>query len=439
MMTKMYSEMVNRETGQTSLLNQPNGVRTSMRSALGESGSAVADRAGVSAVSPASRAAAASGSRVAIVTSLHRDFDIRIWRHARLTSTFAETHLICGWAVASGTVLDGVTLHTFRHSYSRLTRIANLAGVVARLLPLLRRVDVIHFHDLDLLPVMIPLSIVRPVIYDVHENYAEEMLVRTWVPSRLRRLLFHLVHALHVVASRTIGNIVCVVPDQKQEFRHAKRLVLIENFASSARALEWKDNYLERQPAVISTAAQYPANGTWVLLDIAQHLQARAPQLEILAIDHFETQKLRSEVLRSVEQRGIRNIRFLPRVEAQRVMEYLNQATVGLISPLNLIKNAKGLPTKLFEYMAAGIPCVAGDFPHVAKVVNDSGCGILVAPEDVSAFVDGILWLTNHPAEAHSMGMAGRAAFLERYNWEIHGPKLRRLYLEVAGRPADSY
>jgi hypothetical protein len=272
----------------------------------------------------------------------------------------------------------------------------------------------------------------------VHENYAEEMLVRTWIPGRLRRLLFHFVQALHAVASRTIGNIVCVVPDQKQEFRHAKRLVLMENFASCDRALEWRDNYLERQPAVISTAAQYPANGTWVLLDIAQQLQTRAPQLEILAIDHFETPKLRSEVLRSMEQRGIRNIRLLPRIEAQRVMEYLNRATVGLISPLNLIKNAKALPTKLFEYMAAGIPCVASDFPHVAKVVNDSGCGMLVAPEDVSAFVESILWLVGHPAEACSMGMAGRAAFFERYNWEIHGPKLHRLYLDVTGRQPDS-
>jgi glycosyltransferase involved in cell wall biosynthesis len=120
-------------------------------------------------------------------------------------------------------------------------------------------------------------------------------------------------------------------------------------------------------------------------------------------------------------------------------MEYLNRATVGLISPLNLIKNAKALPTKLFEYMAAGIPCVVSNFPHVASVVNDAGCGVLVDPEDVEAFVESILWLIGHPAEARSMGMAGRAAFFERYNWEIHAPKLRKLYLDVTGRQPDSY
>lgn len=379
-----------------------------------------------------SQVTTASRTRVAIVTSLHRDFDMRIWRHARLTSTLADTHLVCGWAVPNGTVREGITLHTFRHSYSRLTRLRNIAGVVARLLPLLPRVDVIHFHDIDLLPVMIPLAAFRPVIYDVHENYADEMLVRTWVPKRLRRVLYHGVRGLHSVASRAIGNIVCVVPDQTAEFRRAKRVVVMENFASCDRAHEWKDDYLERQPAIISTAWQYPANGTWVLLDIAQRLQQLAPQLSVLVVDQFDTPDFRTEVLCSLVQRSIRNIRLLPRIEAQRVMEYLNQATVGLISPLNLIKNAKALPTKLFEYMAAGIPCVAGDFPHLAKVVNDSGCGILVAPEDVNAFVECILWLIGHPAEAHRMGIAGRAAFFERYNWESHAPRLRQLYEDAA-------
>ena len=373
--------------------------------------------------------------RIAIVTSLHRDFDMRIWRHARLTSRFAETHLVCGWAVPNGTLHEGVTLHTFRHSYSRLTRFRNIAGVVRRLLPLLRRVDLVHFHDIDLLPIMIPLAAFRPVIYDVHENYADEMLVRTWIPQRLRRFLYHSVRGMHILASLTIGNIVCVVPDQLAEFRKAKRTVLMENFATCERAREWRDDYLQRQPAIISTAWQYPANGTWILLDIAERLQQKASHVPVLVVDRFEP-AFRVQVMRSMEQRGIRNIRLLPAVEAQRIMEYLNMSTIGLISPLNLIKNAKALPTKLFEYMAAGIPTVASDFPHTADVIRKSGCGILVPPENVDGFVQAISRLLQHPEEARRMGMAGRAAFLERFNWESHEPKLRALYQEAIGREA---
>jgi glycosyltransferase involved in cell wall biosynthesis len=55
-----------------------------------------------------------------------------------------------------------------------------------------------------------------------------------------------------------------------------------------------------------------------------------------------------------------------------------------------------------------------------------------VAPEDVNAFVECILWLIGHPAEAHRMGIAGRAAFFERYNWESHAPRLRQLYEDAA-------
>jgi len=66
-----------------------------------------------------------------------------------------------------------------------------------RLVPVLNDVDIVHFHDIDLLPLMSMLCVVRPVVYDVHENYAEEMLVREWIPRPLRRLCYLLVRAFY--------------------------------------------------------------------------------------------------------------------------------------------------------------------------------------------------------------------------------------------------
>ena len=46
-------------------------------------------------------------------------------------------------------------------------------------------------------------------------------------------------------------------------------------------------------------------------------------------------------------------------------------ADVGMIPFLNTsLNNFHGLPNKIFEYIAAGIPVVASDFPQLRAVID---------------------------------------------------------------------
>jgi hypothetical protein len=380
-----------------------------------------------------SRAAESVPLRVAIVTSVHKDFDVRIWRYAKLIQSFAKTDLVCPWNRPNGEVLDGIRLHTFLPATSMTTRYRSTYGVLRRLLPILPDVDIVHFHDFDLLPVMMALSAFKSVVYDVHENYADEMLIRQWVPNRLRRVLYNGVLATHWLASRTIGNIVLVVPDQLAEFRTAKRIALIRNYASEERAQEAADDYLSRKPSVICTASQYPSNGSWLLLDIAERLLVRAPNVPVLLADRFISESFRNEILESVERRALTNVRLLPNVAPTRIMEHLNRATIGIIPALNLPKNFKALPTKLFEYMAAGIPVVASGHQHIAAVLEDAACGVCCDPDNPESFVEAILRLTADRNAARAMGAAGQSAFLDRYTWESQRETLLTLYGQIKG------
>ena len=86
------------------------------------------------------------------------------------------------------------------------------------------------------------------------------------------------------------------------------------------------------------------------------------------------------------------------------------------------------LPNKLFQYMAAGIPVVASDFPDVRRVVEGSGAGVVVDPTDPRAVAAAIRRLIDDPSLARSMGAAGRRAVRERFNWDRSAHELLRGY-----------
>ncbi len=89
------------------------------------------------------------------------------------------------------------------------------------------------------------------------------------------------------------------------------------------------------------------------------------------------------------------------------VMPYTSQTpTVRYMSPL-----------KMFEYMAAGRPIVATDFPVVREVLHDGRTALLVPPDSGDALREGLLRLLSDPALQKRLADAAREA-AQAYSWE---------------------
>ncbi len=68
-----------------------------------------------------------------------------------------------------------------------------------------------------------------------------------------------------------------------------------------------------------------------------------------------------------------------------------------------------GSPTKLFEYLAAGKPCVASAIGQVSDIIRHGETGLLTPPGDGAALAAGLLHLVSDDTARKAMGMAARA------------------------------
>ncbi len=125
------------------------------------------------------------------------------------------------------------------------------------------------------------------------------------------------------------------------------------------------------------------------------------------------------------------NLRFYGYTDQRHAFAYAAQATAGLA----LLKPVGDYPdsytTKLFEYMALGLPVVTSNFPLYKNVVERHECGLCVSPSDGTQIAEALLYLIEHPDKAQLMGKRGQAAIKKEYNWETEAQKLVCFYDQI--------
>lgn len=84
--------------------------------------------------------------------------------------------------------------------------------------------------------------------------------------------------------------------------------------------------------------------------------------------------------------------------------------------------------TKIFEFMMAGLPVVATDFPIWKEIIEENNCGICVNCNDIDAISDAVDRLLSNKKLACEMGENGRNLVCEKYNWEILSKRLIDIY-----------
>jgi len=370
-------------------------------------------------------------AKVCILTTVHPPFDTRIFHKQ------AKTLVKGGYDVTlivqhdKNEVVDGVKIIPLSKPRNRFTRIFGLTWRVF-LLALRQKADVYHFHDPELLPVGILLKLLTrsKVIYDVHEDYPKMIRIKHWIPKLFRELAAFLFERIEVRGGRAIDAIVTVNEVIGGRFGRNK-VVLLKNYP----LLALSEAILRPKAAKASNSSEAKliyvggltrSRGIKEIVEAVGAIDKLNIQLDL--IGKFTEPSFKEEVCRLS---GFRKIRLVGWVSHPEVWEYLQEADIGLMCLHPVGDYTYGLPVKLFEYMAAGLPIIASNFPLWENFFKEHGCGITVNPLNAKEITRAIEYLLDHLEVREKMGENGRRVVLEKYNWESEGEKLLELYEEL--------
>jgi glycosyltransferase involved in cell wall biosynthesis len=144
---------------------------------------------------------------------------------------------------------------------------------------------------------------------------------------------------------------------------------------------------------------------------------------------------LRGEILEIIKREKLeQKVFLLDAVPVTQLLSYTSSADVGLCLIENLgASYYYSLPNKLFEYVAAGVPIVASNFPEIASFVDSNKVGLVVEPAKEDEVVRAIEQLLAN-TEMHREFVNNCVKAANRYTWENESLKLIRAIENLSKR-----
>lgn len=296
--------------------------------------------------------------------------------------------------------------------------------------------DVIHFHDPELIPVGFLIKMIKKVkvIYDIHEHVVYDIMDKSWIPRYLRSMVKNLYILVEKICLPRFDAIIYTTPIVGERYyKIGRKVVSIENYPQ----LELFDNSVNVEPAngiptMVYLGRVKKERGVKEAIFAFGEVVDKLPNARFLIIGDIVPESFDNELKKLVNDMHLeKNVSFLGFVPYGETVNYLKNASCGIVTFLPERNNMACLPNKLFEYMASGLPVIASNFKLYKDVIEDSESGLTVEPENVEMLAEAIIYMLKNNDIALNMGLHAREAFKRKYNWEAEEKKLFNLYSEL--------
>jgi len=363
---------------------------------------------------------------VASLTSVHLRTDTRIFLKQCQSLSQAGYKVTLIVADGSGNEMrEGVQIRDVGVSKGRLHRILNAPKrVFAEACNL--DVDIYHLHDPELIPIGLKLKRMgKRVIFDSHEDAPKQMLGKPYLNKAVLWMLSKCLATYESWACAKFDGVLAATPLIRDKFLRINAMTIDINNFPLLHKLESASSWAEKRTEVCYVGGIAKIRG---IQEVCAAMALLKSDARLNLGGDFCEPTLMNQVKSLPGWTRINSLGFLDR---DGVREVLSHSVAGLVTFLPKPNHIHSQPNKMFEYMSAGIPVIASDFPLWRKIIGGNNCGLLVDPLDPAAIAKASDYLVENPKEAQRMGENGRRAVEVRYNWESEEKKLLRFYDKI--------
>ena len=323
----------------------------------------------------------------------------------------------------TGTFGEGVTVHVIRSIPIRMVDwmlFYIFSALAMCLLGLRHRPDAIYMRELayNLFPIGVAWFLRRPLLVEVNGPLLDEMkqigagsfelglirLSQRWTFAAADRV---------IVVAEQLGDWLIGLYALPRA-----RVVVIPNgtdpdrLQPAAMDVSRQQAGLPEKPIVGFVGSCYPYHDIDTLISAAPDIIQAHPEVRFAIVGDGH---MRSIWMDRVTTEHLSDYFLFPgRVAYEEISTYINAFTVCIAL---FIKDSKGSPVKLYEYMSCGCPVIATANRGIGDVVAEHQAGISVPPYDAEAVTTAVNRLLDDPELGDEMGRHGRETVERDFSW----------------------
>jgi glycosyltransferase involved in cell wall biosynthesis len=371
------------------------------------------------------------GGKVCIITTVHPAFDTRIFHKEAKSLYLAGYDVTLIARSVKNQTIDGIRIIALPTFKSRFLRIF-FSGFKAFTLALDQKADIYHFHDPEFLLWAFLLKKKRMVrvIYDIHENILEDIYYKEWIPRLLRGVASR---SYNFLIKKILPKLDCLIlaEDSYVKFYSHRNVAVIKNYPLLKKIFEKSDvsgSNIANLCSLVYVGSVTGRRGIFEMIEAVRLLKGKFFDLK-LEIIGGANETVAKQIKQKITELNLeKNIVYSGAMSHGEAMKRIANSGIGLALLHPIPNYYESFPTKMFEYMVAGIPVIVSKFPLLNKIIDKEKCGLCVDPNDPKAIAAAVTYLIEHPVEAKRMGNNGKKAAIEIYNWGAEEKKLLAIY-----------
>ena len=291
--------------------------------------------------------------------------------------------------------------------------------------------DVVQVFVPELIPIAFLFKFFgAKIIYEVHENLPKKFQTKTFNNGKLFQFLFTYFDGL----ARRYFYLIFTEQSYLAYYKNLKKPhEVIANFAPLSLLDALRKPYRSGNAALVEflyvgvISFERCIDTLIVALSILKRKQPNVV-MHLFGKVNFEMAELEKiESYAEVRQ----NLIFYGYTDLRLAYQKAQNAVAGVAMLKAVGDYPESYTTKMFDYMALGLPVLTSDFELYKDVIETANCGFCLPPTDSELLAKSMIWLTENPQMAKQMGERGRTAAEKKYNWAFEEAKLLAFYQKL--------